>query len=401
MERTSHPEDSGETGNTETLSDIRSRVIDKALAVFAILMIPALIISIARTIYTGWKSLYYLQIVVVAVLGLVILLRRKLHTETRVWIVLISCLVLAIGGMLQFGLLSASGVIFSTACILATVLLGERAGAGFLALAATVTLAVVIILRNRLADHTFDVFTYLSHPVSWVGEALALLLFTGVTVAVMGTVRRALLRTLRSLSSRNAELEQAYTSLAAEAAERRRLEEEKQQFYRDTIGSVTDGKLRLVDREETTEVLRSAEVHSAITDPESVSGARGQVKDFCTGKGLSGDNLDLFLVGVGEDMTNALKHAGGGEVAMGSAEGAVWVGVSDTGPGIPTLALPSVAFRRAYSTKASLGMGYSIMMDVADRITLSTGREGATVILTKLIGKEKPCLSLDDLSDTW
>lgn len=65
------------------------------------------------------------------------------------------------------------------------------------------------------------------------------------------------------------------------------------------------------------------------------------------------------------------------------------------------MALPSVAFRRAYSTKASLGMGYSIMMDVADRITLSTGSGGATVILTKLIAEEKPCLSLEDLSDTW
>jgi anti-sigma regulatory factor (Ser/Thr protein kinase) len=402
MDSTSHdPKSGGENGKTESLPEIRIRLIDKALSVFAMLMIPALVVSTCRTLYTGWKPLYDLQIGIVVALGLVTPLRRRLGTETKIWVVLICCLALAIGGMLQFGLLSASGVIFSTACVLATLLLSHRAGMWFLALAALATVATIAIVEDTLATYTFNVLTYLRHPLSWLGEAIALLLFTGVTVAVLGVTRRTLVHALESLANRNAELEQAYAKLSTEMAEHERLEDEETRFYRDTIASVTGGRLRLVDKAETAEMLRSAEVRRTLTDAESVAVARKEVKAFCAAKGLPGDDLDLFMGGVGEAMANAVKHAGGGEVCMYSTNGSVWVGASDKGPGIPTFALPSVAFRRGYSTKSSMGMGYSIILDAADQITLSTGPEGTVVILTKLIGEEKPCLSLDDLPDTW
>jgi anti-sigma regulatory factor (Ser/Thr protein kinase) len=109
----------------------------------------------------------------------------------------------------------------------------------------------------------------------------------------------------------------------------------------------------------------------------------------------------MFLASVGEAMTNALKHANGGEVFCGSSREELWVGIADTGPGISTLTIPSAMLRRGYSTKASLGMGFSIMLDASDRVLLSTGPEGTTVILFKRLGEEIPRISLADLADTW
>jgi anti-sigma regulatory factor (Ser/Thr protein kinase) len=74
-----------------------------------------------------------------------------------------------------------------------------------------------------------------------------------------------------------------------------------------------------------------------------------------------------------------VKHAGRDEASVYKMENALFIVVSDRGPGIPALALPEVALRRGYSTVGTLGMGYKMMIQFADRIYLATGTEGTTV----------------------
>lgn len=183
--------------------------------------------------------------------------------------------------------------------------------------------------------------------------------------------------------------------------ELKRMEDEKRQFYRETISSVTDGKLLIVDSDETMECEREAEFYAKINTYAETTSVRKSLEEYCRSKGLTGDTLTLFMTGAGEAMTNAIKHAGSGDVFAGYKAGEVWIGISDTGPGIAALALPKATLRRGYSTKVSLGMGYSIILDVADRTMLNTGPKGTTVVLLKKLTKETPSFSLDDLPDTW
>lgn len=178
-------------------------------------------------------------------------------------------------------------------------------------------------------------------------------------------------------------------------------EEEKRVFYRETISSVTDGKLLIVDRTEAEKQLASAELGSVITSYADTVSTRKLVEDYCRAAGFGGDPLSLFITGVGEAMANAIKHAGEGRVFAGRKDGGVWVGVSDAGSGIAALALPKATLRRGYSTKISMGMGYSIMLDVADKVTLSTGPEGTIVMLSKCLVSPEPILSLENIPDTW
>jgi len=181
----------------------------------------------------------------------------------------------------------------------------------------------------------------------------------------------------------------------------RKSEDEKRQFYRDTISSVTGGALEIVDRTDIEAFERDADLRAKISSFADTSLVRKTVENYSRSTGLDGDGLGLFITGLGEAMTNAVKHASGGRVYAGIRGDELWVGVCDTGSGIGALTIPKATLRRGYSTKASMGMGYSIMLEVADRVMLSTGPEGTSVLLFKRISGQKPAVSLDALPDTW
>lgn len=183
--------------------------------------------------------------------------------------------------------------------------------------------------------------------------------------------------------------------------ERKQIEDEKKTFYRETIKNVTQGKLNLVGQDDVEKYLSSSQIHVEIRTSRDTAIARQQVEEYLSSKGLSGDQLALYLTGLGEAMNNAIKHAGEGEVFAGTAGECTWTAVSDKGPGIETLTLPGATLRRGFSTKISMGMGYSIMLEVSDRVLLSTGHEGTTVVLLKCAEEPIPSLSLEDLPDTW
>ena len=181
----------------------------------------------------------------------------------------------------------------------------------------------------------------------------------------------------------------------------RQMELQKRQFYRETILSVTDGKLDICEAPEIRPYVSKAELKTAVRGVKEVSQVRREIEGYCREHGLSGGRLDSFVVAVGEAITNAVKHASGGRVYAGVKGDAVWVGVADRGGGIGSLILPRATLLRGFSTKPSLGLGYTIMLDAADSILLRTGDRGTTVILTKRIEERETIISPEMLPDTW
>lgn len=193
----------------------------------------------------------------------------------------------------------------------------------------------------------------------------------------------------------------AMVAVSRDISERKRAEEEKRAFYRETILSATDGKLDIVAREEFQDYFATAEAMAPARTPAEAQAARRDVEGLFRSKGLDGDSLAMFVVAAGEAIANSLKHAGEGRVYAGSNQGGVWAMVTDNGPGIEALTLPKAALRMRYSTKRSMGLGYSIMLGACDRIRLATGPEGTTVVLIKSIEAPAPPVELEDFPDTW
>jgi len=177
----------------------------------------------------------------------------------------------------------------------------------------------------------------------------------------------------------------------------RHMEAQKRQFYRETILSVTNGKLDICEAALVRAYVSRARLKMAARTAADVGTIRHQIGEFCKQRGLSGERLEMFLVGAGEAVTNAIKHATAGRVYAGESDGMVWVAVADEGPGISSLILPRATLFRGFSTKPSLGLGYSIMLEVADHILLKTGTHGTTVVLEKALAEP----TVSPLLDAW
>jgi anti-sigma regulatory factor (Ser/Thr protein kinase) len=171
-----------------------------------------------------------------------------------------------------------------------------------------------------------------------------------------------------------------------EEAHRRALEgeREKQQFYREVIRAVTNGKFELEDEGGVPlvgELVADLPVHNGA----EYARAREAIQAAAEKAGMAEERADDVLIAAGEAISNALKHAGGGRCAVYAAPESVVVRITDEGGGIRSLDLPNVILKPGFSTKISLGMGYSLMLKLTDRVWLSTTPEGTVVQIEKKV----------------
>ncbi len=174
-----------------------------------------------------------------------------------------------------------------------------------------------------------------------------------------------------------------------EEAERReallQAERDKRRFYRETIYAVTHSRFLLGEEDEAPAWVRGAEFSAKLPGAEQLSDVRHRAIDFCRRKGLSEARSEEFELAVGEALANAVKHAGGGFVYAGLRDGSVWVAVVDHGAGMDTFTIPKIALVPGFTTKASLGLGFMMMLSSADTLKLATSPEGTTVCLEKAL----------------
>jgi anti-sigma regulatory factor (Ser/Thr protein kinase) len=168
-------------------------------------------------------------------------------------------------------------------------------------------------------------------------------------------------------------------------------EAQKKQFYRDVVYSVTNGKLVLCDREELESYWPEAIDEVEIRSEGDIRRVRGLVQDVGKSAGMQEQRIyDLGLC-ASEAATNALKHGEGGRAAITRAEERVRVLIEDNGGGIDPDALPRATLLKGFSTRASMGLGFTIMHELADKIYLHTGAGGTAVILE--MGIEAPTIA--------
>ncbi|MHB9037562.1 MAG: AAA family ATPase [Armatimonadota bacterium] len=168
-------------------------------------------------------------------------------------------------------------------------------------------------------------------------------------------------------------------AMFTDITERKQTEVHKREFYRRTIFAATEGKLLIAEREEIEQVAGPAVVTFEIRHIEDVSKARNATVEAARAAGMEKSRIEDFAVAVGEAITNAFKHAEGGTASVHSLPNSVMFVVSDQGPGIEAMTIPEVALVMGYTTSGTLGMGYKIIIAIADKVYLATGPSGTTV----------------------
>lgn len=172
-----------------------------------------------------------------------------------------------------------------------------------------------------------------------------------------------------------------------------REEQDKRKFYRDALHAVTKGKLVFCEYDETdTMWLELGEPLGEIEVKENrdVTNSRHMTEKILTEQGLKEERVHDIALCVTEATGNVIKHADRGHVSIKKTKEALYVQISDKGPGIEFAHLPKAVLHGGFSTKVSLGMGYSILLEMADQVFLATGAEGTVIILEILLVEPDP-----------
>jgi len=158
------------------------------------------------------------------------------------------------------------------------------------------------------------------------------------------------------------------------------------QAYVDVIAAVTGNKLIL---------MTEAELEAALGEPvsplrelnafEGLSAARADIKKAFAESFPDVTTVDELIVGVCEALTNSIKHAGAARYRVFRHDETAQVMIADDGPGVDFATLPKAALEAGFSTKGSLGVGFTIMLELSDRLLLST-QEGSTIVVLETAG---------------
>lgn len=159
--------------------------------------------------------------------------------------------------------------------------------------------------------------------------------------------------------------------------------------YVDALGAVTGGKLVLLTEPELQAVLGTPlNIAHAITGGADLANARAGIR-HAVGDRVAPEDLNMTVISpAGEALNNALKHAGGAEYQVFERDGTLQVLVADNGPGIDFTTLPRATLVAGFSTTDTLGLGFTMMLQLSDRVLLST-RPGRTIVVLETSGASR------------
>lgn len=143
--------------------------------------------------------------------------------------------------------------------------------------------------------------------------------------------------------------------------------------YVEVFSAVTGGRLIIMSREELEASLgEPVSPHIQVASGTDLVNARDQLRVFLRDLLPEHESVDDVVLAINEATTNTIKHAGHGEVSLYRSGDVIQIMITDAGPGIDFSILPKATLLAGFSTKPSLGMGFSIMLEMAERVILST-----------------------------
>lgn len=142
--------------------------------------------------------------------------------------------------------------------------------------------------------------------------------------------------------------------------------------------SFSQGKFNLITYEECLSIAQEGILccSTELKKPEDVDTARQLIVGFLNENSSIKRNVMHLMLCISEASTNVIKYAGEGSLQIRKLDGKVRIIVTDRGKGLDFDILPNIITSKGFSTKNSLGYGFTIMNKFADKIYLFTSKTG-------------------------
>ncbi len=233
-------------------------------------------------------------------------------------------------------------------------------------------------LLNLNLDKQEDYLIYLANQlVSWIenGEDVY---FNITMLKLESTYHKHLLELYEIVKSD----ESIYFNKKALNAKEISVEDEIWEVYRDVIHAASQRKFLLIKEEELSS-FKDGQILCVepVIEKQDIPRARNKVKEVLQNLGLPASKVASYVLLISEGITNVLKHAKDGRLLVVKTQQSLNIIIEDKGPGFPLKTLPYSVLTEGYSTKKSLGQGFTLMMKLSDRILLNTSKVGSTIVL--------------------
>jgi len=188
------------------LQNIRDKLINAALSGLIILLIPLIIISISRTIETGWQWTYLIQFSISAAAFLIYLFRKQLSVSYKTHFLTILFILVCIVGTFKFG---TSGGHYSCliAVLIVTLIYGRRTGFMYFAivLSGMILIGVLHILKIIPPEIDFNVYNY--NITTWLTLIFALTYMMIIIIFSVGLFYDFFVENIKAITQKTNEQE--------------------------------------------------------------------------------------------------------------------------------------------------------------------------------------------------
>lgn len=154
--------------------------------------------------------------------------------------------------------------------------------------------------------------------------------------------------------------------------------------YRDVMFAATQGQFLLITIDEINQYKSGTILcDGRIKERSDIPLCRNLAKEILEQRGYEKTKFMSWLLVLSEAMTNTIKHAEEGKMTIfhDKEENEIRFVIEDKGPGFDLKDLPKTTLLAGYSTKKSLGQGFTLMMKLTKQVLLFTSSKGSTLIL--------------------
>lgn len=154
------------------------------------------------------------------------------------------------------------------------------------------------------------------------------------------------------------------------------------EIYKDVLHAASDRKFLLI-KEEDLEPFKNERIllNAPVVVKEDIPIVRNRAKEKLLEEGVPSSKVASYTLLISEAITNILKHAKDGQLLITKNDTSINILIEDHGPGFPLKILPYTVLMPGYSTKRSLGQGFTLMLKLSSRILLKTSSSGSTIVL--------------------